>query len=145
VALTLSDAGQDDCVHSEADDSRVIIGDIRMNSEKIKLILGGAAGGAVVLAIIGFNWGGWVTGSTAQQMAAATAENAVVDRLALICVEQHDQDPEKDQKLKKMMDMDEWDRGDYVTKQGWATIAGEKDPDSAVSRKCAELLSKVGQ
>ena len=29
-----------------------------MNSEKIKLLLGGAAGGAIVLAIIGFAWGG---------------------------------------------------------------------------------------
>ena len=28
-----------------------------MNSEKIKLLLGGAAGGAIVLAIIGFAWG----------------------------------------------------------------------------------------
>ena len=116
-----------------------------MNSEKIKLILGGPLAAQLYWPSLVSIGGGWVTGSTAQQMAAATAENAVVDRLALICVEQHDQDPEKDQKLKKMMDMDEWDRGDYVAKQGWATIAGEKDPDSAVSRKCAELLSKVGQ
>ena len=30
--------------------------------------LQGAAAGAVALAIIGFNWGGWVTESTASKM-----------------------------------------------------------------------------
>ncbi len=31
-----------------------------------KPALWGAAGGAVVLAIVGFSWGGWVTSSTAE-------------------------------------------------------------------------------
>ena len=113
-----------------------------MDMEKVKLGLWGAAGGAVVLAIVGFMWGGWVTGSTAQQMAADAAEKVVVDRLAPICVEQYNRDPEKDQKLKKMKEIRSWNRGDYVKKQGWATMPGEKDPDSTVSTKCADLLSK---
>ena len=116
-----------------------------MNSKNIQLILGGAAGGAGVLAIIGFAWGGWVTGNTAQQMAATTAENAVVARLAPICVEQYNQDPEKDQKLKSMMEMNAWERHGYVADQGWATMVGEKDPTDKVSRKCADLISKLGQ
>ena len=116
-----------------------------MNSKNIQLILGGAAGGAVVLAIIGFAWGGWVTGSTAQQMAATTAENAVVARLAPICVEQYNQDPAKGQKLKSMMEMNAWERHGYVADQGWATMVGEKDPTDKVSRKCADLISKLGQ
>ena len=116
-----------------------------MNSKNIQLILGGAAGGAVVLAIIGFAWAGWVTGSTAQEMAATTAENAVVDRLAPICVEQYNQDPEKDQKFKSMMEMNAWERHGYVADQGWATMVGEKDPTDKVSRKCADLISKLGQ
>ena len=116
-----------------------------MNSEKIKLLLGGAAGGAIVLAIIGFAWGGWVTGNTAQQMAATAAENSVVNRLATICVEQYNQDPEKDQKLKTMMEKRAYERGEYIGEQGWATMLGEKNPDSKTSRKCAELISKLGQ
>ena len=116
-----------------------------MNSKNIQLMLGGAAGGAVVLAIIGFAWGGWVTGSTAQQMAATTAENAVVARLGPICVEQYNQDPEKDQKLKAMMEKNAWERHGYVADQGWATMVGEKDPTDKVSRKCADLISKLGQ
>ena len=70
-----------------------------MDSGKIKLGLWGALGGAIVLAIIGFSWLGWVTGGTAQGMAEEMAENAVVARLAPICVEQFKKDSEKDQKF----------------------------------------------
>ncbi len=111
--------------------------------EKVIPGLWGAAGGAVVLAIVGFMWGGWVMGSTAQKMAADAAEMAVVDRLAPICIVQYNRDPEKDQKLKKMKEISSWNRGDYVKKQGWATMPGEKDPDSTVSTKCADLLSQI--
>ena len=30
---------------------------------EIKPALMGAVGGAIVLAIVGFNWGGWITGA----------------------------------------------------------------------------------
>ena len=116
-----------------------------MNSEKIKLLLGGAAGGAIVLAIIGFAWGGWVTGGTAREMAVVAAGDAVAERLAPICVAQYTQDPEKDQKLKTMMEKSTWERHNYVAEQGWATMPGEKDSDSKTSSECAELLAKLGQ
>jgi hypothetical protein len=42
-----------------------------------KPVLWGAAGGAVVLAIVGFSWGAWVTGSKAGAAALARADAAV--------------------------------------------------------------------
>jgi len=116
-----------------------------VNWEKIKTALWGAVGGGIVLAIIGFAWGGWVTGGSAQQMAEELAQNAVVARLAPICVEQFNQDSEKDQKLKKLKEKSSWERDDYVGKQGWATMPGEKESDSTVAGKCAELLVELGQ
>ena len=116
-----------------------------MNWEKIKTALWGAVGGGIVLAIVGFAWGGWVLGGTAQEMAEEMAENAVVARLAPICVEQFKQDSEKDQKLKKLKETSSWERNDYVGKQGWATMPGEKESDSTVAGKCAELLVELGQ
>ena len=116
-----------------------------MDWDKIKLGLWSAVGGAIVLAIIGFVWGGWVTGSTAQEMAEQKAENAVVDRLAPICVEQFNQVSEKDQRLKELKKIDSWKRSDYVDKQGWATMPGEKEPDSKVSEKCADMLVQAVQ
>ena len=116
-----------------------------MNAEKIKLGSWSAIGGAVVLAIIGFTWGGWVTGGAAREMAEEMAVEAVVDRLTPICVGQFNQDPEKEQKLKELKETNSWTRDSYVEKQGWATMPGEKKPDSKVAEKCVPLLMKLGQ
>ena len=94
----------------------------------------------VVTMIIGFTWGGWVTGGTARSMAEATGEDAVVKRLAPICVVQFKQDPMKDQKLKEVKDTDTWQRGEYIKKQGWATMPGEQEPDRKVADECVKLL-----
>ena len=116
-----------------------------MNWEKIKLGLWSAIGGAIVLAIVGFKWGGWVMGATAQKTAGEMAADAVADRLGSICVAQFNQDSEKDQKFKKLEETNTWERDDYVEKQGWATMPGEKEADSKVAGKCAELLVQLGQ
>ncbi len=111
--------------------------------EKIKLVALGAIGGAIVLAIIGFAWGGWVTGGSAQEMAKEMADEAVIDRLAPICVTQFNQDPEKDKKLQELKEISSYQRGDYVEKQGWATMPGEKEPDSEVANECAKRLVEL--
>ena len=116
-----------------------------MNWEKITLGSWSVVGGAIVLAIVGFSWGGWVTGGTAQKMAEETAEDAVVNRLAPICVEQFNQDSEKQEKLEELKEKSVWDRDDYVEKQGWATMPGEKTPDSKVADKCAEMLIEASK
>src|SRR5918999_6372849 len=46
--------------------------------------LWGAASGAIALAIVGFNWGGWVTGGTAEKLAGARAESATLASLVPI-------------------------------------------------------------
>ena len=116
-----------------------------MDGEKVKLGLWGALGGAIVLAIIGFAWGGWVTGGTAQEMAEEMAENAVVARLAPICVEQFRQDSEKDQKLIGLKKEDSWKRDKFVEKHGWATMPGEKKPDGKVAERCAEMIVQISK
>lgn len=83
-----------------------------------------------VTMIIGFPWGGWVTGGTARTMADAIGEDAVVKRLAPVSVVQFKQDAQKDQKLKGLKETGTWEQTDYVKKQGWATMPGEP-PDGA--------------
>ena len=111
--------------------------------EKIKIGAMSAAGGAIVLAIIGFNWGGWVTGGTAHEMAQEMAETAVVARLVPISVTQFMKDPNREDLLKKMKKIDSWERGEFVQKHGWATMPGEKKPDSQVADECAKRLMKL--
>lgn len=97
-------------------------------------------GSVVLTMIIGFAWGGWVTGGTARSMAATTAEEAVVKRLAPVCVLQFKQEAGIEQKLKELKETSGWQRGEYVEKQGWATLPGEEKPDSKVAEECARLL-----
>jgi hypothetical protein len=111
-----------------------------MNWGKIKVGFWSAIGGAIVFTVIGFKWGGWVTGGTAQIM----AEEAVVDRLAQICVVQFNQDSQKDQKLKELKEAGAWERDSFVEKQGGATMPGEKKPNSEVADACAVRLMEIG-
>lgn len=102
--------------------------------------------GAVVLALyLGFAQGGWVTGGTAGRMAETSAEGAVVERLAPICVAQFNADPERAMKLGELTALSSFQRTRYVTDQGWATMPGETAPDRKVASECANQLMLIGQ
>jgi hypothetical protein len=111
-----------------------------MEWEKIKLGLIGAAGGAIALAIVGFNWGGWVTSSTAEVMAKEIAENAVAKRFTPACIARFNQDVKKEQKFKDFKAKDSGDGQKFVEEQGWAPLPGEERPDSKVAEGCAKQL-----
>jgi hypothetical protein len=114
-----------------------------MSWEKIKLGLWSAIGGAILLAIVGFSWGGWVTGGTAQTMATEMTSAAMVDRLAPLCLLRFNQDPEKDQKFEALNNTSSWQRRGYVEEQGWATMLGETEPDSPVATECANRILQI--
>jgi hypothetical protein len=97
----------------------------------------------ILTMIVGFNWGGWMTGGTAQRLAEVTAQNAVIRRLAPLCVAQFNQDPGKDQKLTELQAASAFQQDDYVKEQGWATLPGEEKPDNKVAAECAKLLMLV--
>jgi dienelactone hydrolase len=98
----------------------------------------------VLTMIVGFSWGGWVTWGTARSMADGAARDAVVTRLAPICVLQFEADPAKEQNLAALKAESVWSRADYVSTHGWATMPGETEPDRKVADACATLLMQVG-
>jgi hypothetical protein len=106
-----------------------------------KVVFGIAAGAVILTLIVGFYWGGWVTGGAANTM----ANDAVTQRLASICVGQFNQDPQKAQKLVELSDASPYRRDDYVKEQGWATMPGEAEPNSKVADSCAKLIYENGQ
>ena len=114
-----------------------------MKKQDIKLFAWGMAAGMVVLLIVIFSAGWVVTSSTAKAMAHEISSNAVLDRLAPISVTQFMLDPNKEVRLKEMKEIDSWKRGDYVQKQGWATMPGEKEPDSQVADEVARRLMEL--
>jgi len=97
----------------------------------------------VLTMIIGFAWGGWVTGRTARTLAEDVAEDAVVERLAPICVYQFNQDPAKAAKLAELKEASSYQRRTFVQDQGWATVPGEEAPDRKVAEECVKLLMLI--
>ena len=55
--------------------------------ESLKRLLQGAAVGAVATIFVGFSWGGWSLGSTADKMAKERSELAVIAALAPVCAD----------------------------------------------------------
>jgi hypothetical protein len=107
----------------------------------VKPALWGAAAGAIVLAIVGFNWGGWVTGGTAETLAKSRAATAVVAALTPICVEKFRQTADASTNLVEMKKATYvWDQSKFIENGGWATMPGSTEPNSAVARACAETL-----
>ena len=109
----------------------------------IKTFVWGMATGMVVLLIVVFSAGWVVTNNSAKAMAHEISTNAVVDRLAPISVAQFMQDPNRVERLKEMKALDSWKRADYVKKQGWSIMPGEKESDYNVADGCASLLMEL--
>jgi alpha/beta superfamily hydrolase len=105
--------------------------------------LWGAATGALVLSIVGFSWGGWVNGTTAERMAVARGELATVAALTPICVTQFQAGAKAKAHLATLKGTNTWQQADFVKDGGWATMPGSKnEPNREVAAACAEALTK---
>ena len=109
--------------------------------EWLKPGLQGAALGAIALAVVGFSWGGWVTGGTAKQMASDQARLEVVAALVPICLEKSSQDPQVMATLAELKGASSYQRSDLLMKTGWATMPGSSDPNRLVARACMDKLA----
>jgi hypothetical protein len=102
----------------------------------VKPAIWGALGGAVVAMIIGFGWGGWVTGGTAGKMATTSAQEATILALTPLCVVKAEQQPDQLVLLKKESS---WSRGSFVEKAGWVASVNDKYR-TAVASACASAV-----
>ena len=103
--------------------------------------LQGIATGAIASMAIGFSWGGWMTGGTANRLAAAQADTAVVAALMPVCVEKFLQNGDAKANLAVLQKISSnWEQGDYLQKGGWATRPGATSSDYQLGRACAEKL-----
>jgi hypothetical protein len=109
---------------------------------QLKPALWGAGGGAIALAIIGFSWGGWVTGGNAEAMAQKRSQTAVVTVLTPICIEKFRANANAPAKLAELKNItSSWMRRDYVVSGGWATFG--QDRPFELADVCAEALNKL--
>jgi hypothetical protein len=99
--------------------------------------------GALGIMILGFAWGGWVLGSTAEQMAKDRADGAVTAVLVPICVERFMGQADAAAKLAAFQSSASWRQSQLIAQGGWATATGSTDPNTAVARLCAQQLAKL--
>jgi hypothetical protein len=103
---------------------------------KIKYGVWGLVCGAVITTIVGFAWGGWTTFGTTQTM----TKEAVLASQPAICVAQFMKQPNPEEKLKALGEVNGWQRAEFIEKGGRDRMPGQEKAGYAVARACADGL-----
>jgi len=111
-----------------------------LQGEQLKRLLQGAAAGAVATMVVGFSWGGWSLGSTADKMAKEQSHLAVVAALAPVCADKFRALPDAEAKTVALSKVDSWKRAAEFP-QEIVTLPGETYPSSALVAACYALLA----
>jgi hypothetical protein len=92
--------------------------------------------------VVGFSWGGWVTGGTSRAMAATAGDNARGELASAICVERFNAAPDSADKLTEFKAITEsYKKRQFVEAGGWATMPGQTTPDKLGVQGCATALA----
>ncbi len=100
----------------------------------------GALIGAAFVGIVGFSWGGWMTGSGAEKMATEMAQDSVIAALVPFCLDMSRTDNERIAKLATIREASSFQRRDAVMETGWATMPGSDGPNRDLAQACIEGL-----
>ncbi len=101
----------------------------------------GALLGAAFVGIVGFSWGGWMTGGGANKMASEMAQDEVIAALVPFCLDMSRTDSERVAKLATIRDATSYKRRDAVMATGWATMPGADAPNRDLAQACIEGLN----
>lgn len=111
-----------------------------MQISSLTRLIQGIAIGAGATMFIGFYWAGWVTGSTASNVAQRDAKEAAIAALAPICVAKFNSNADVEANLATLKKISSWQQASFIEQGGWATMPGTATPDIGVAQACAELL-----
>jgi hypothetical protein len=100
----------------------------------------GAIVGAVCFGVIGFTWGGWITGETAENMASTMAQDRLITAMVPVCLDMARTDTERSAKLAKIRAASTYQRRGALMETGWATVPGTEDPDRDIAEACLKEL-----
>ncbi|KKB10669.1 hypothetical protein VE25_16840 [Devosia geojensis] len=101
------------------------------------------AGCIVATMVVGFTWGGWVTGGSAQERADGAAEQAVAQLAADICVNRYLASPDVRTNLTAFNAESVYRRSRVIEDGGWVTLADREKPISGAAKLCADQLAAV--
>jgi hypothetical protein len=112
-----------------------------------KTVLFWSCAGCVVLAtVVGFSWGGWTTGGSAQDMADKAAASARQELAAVVCVDRFMAEQDADVQLSALKEItSSYAQSKFVEEGGWAVIvpaSSTSDRKSSTNdRKAAGLCA----
>ncbi|MEQ9814889.1 MAG: hypothetical protein RLO50_19085 [Azospirillaceae bacterium] len=112
--------------------------------EWIKPAAYGAVAGGIVVAIVGFTWGGWVTGGTAAENAAEAAAQGRTDLAAAICVQNFMADENARENLGRLTELTStFQQREIIEEGGWAMMPNRDEAARATLTLCARMVSEI--
>jgi len=100
------------------------------------------AGCVVATIIVGFTWGGWVTGGSAGDMAEDALEQGRAQVAAAVCVEEFMAAADARPQLASLKETrSSWQQRSFIEDGGWAVIADQQYDGAA--ELCSEKLTAM--
>jgi hypothetical protein len=100
------------------------------------------AGSIAATMIVGFSWGGWVTGGTARDMAGDAGDEARGQLASVVCAESFMASPDAAVQLAALKELSgSYQQRQFVEKGGWAIMPGKDAPDRRTVDLCTRVLA----
>lgn len=97
-------------------------------------------GAAALTMIVGFGFGGWVTGGTAQEQTETATNEAVATLAADICTQRVLASAEAASVYAQLDEARSWERNKLLDEGGWTTFANMDEPVSGAASLCATQI-----
>ena len=104
----------------------------------------GVVVGAAATMIIGFSWGGWVTGGSVRAMNEKAAQQAHQQLAAAVCSDRFAAAPDARAQLAALKEItSSYQKSKFVEDGGWAVMPGASIAERQDNTACAESLDKL--
>jgi hypothetical protein len=102
------------------------------------------AGSVAVALVVGFTWGGWVTGGTAEKMAETAGKDSRYELASVICVERFLDAPDARAQLTALKAIDSsYRQRQFLEEGGWATMPNKDKAARQAADLCAKVLTNL--
>ena len=102
------------------------------------------AGSVVVALVVGFTWGGWVTGGTARDMAETAGDESRYGLASAICVEKFLAAPDARAQLTQLKALDRsYRQRPFIEEGGWAVMPEQEEAARQAADLCAKVLANL--
>lgn len=97
-------------------------------------------GASLLTMVLGFTFGGWMTAGGASVIRDQAVRTARAELISNICVHNFVSAANAADNLKELKSKSSWERDDFITDGGWASIDGLVSPVPNAADSCAKAL-----